>query len=398
MTLRKDIKYKPATLMAHAGINRSSFNEAAEALFLTQGFAYETAELAEKRFDGTDPGFVYSRYANPTNDIFEKRMCALEGAQEARAVASGMAAVANAILCFVKAGDHFVASQAMFGSCRYIIETVLPRFGVEATIIDGSKIENWQMAIRHNTKGIFFETPANPTLNIVDIRAVCDLAHQVGATVIVDNVFATPLYQKPLELGADVVIYSTTKHIDGQGRCLGGIVLSSHDWITREFHDYFRHTGPAMSPFTAWIMLKGLETLPLRVERMTASAAKIAELLANHPAVAQCIYPGRQDHPQADIIAKQMTGGCSVIAFELKGGKHAAFDFCNSLAIPMISNNLGDAKTIITHPATTTHQSVSAEARAQLGISDGLLRFSIGLEDCGDLLADVEQALDRVKT
>lgn len=396
MTLRKNHTYQPATLMVHGGINRSSFNEAAEALFLTQGFVYDNAELAEMRFDGRDPGFVYSRYANPTIDIFEKRMCALEGAEEGRAVASGMAAVANAILCFVKAGDHFVASQAMFGSCRYIIETVLPRFGIESTIIDGSKIENWHKAVRNNTKGIFFETPANPTLNIVDIGAVCDLAHQVGATVIVDNVFATPLYQKPLALGADVVIYSTTKHIDGQGRCLGGIVLSSHDWIINQFQDYFRHTGPAMSPFTAWIMLKGLETLPLRVERMTTSAAKIAELLANHRAVARCMYPGRDDHPQADIIAKQMTGGSSMIAFELKGGKQAAFRFCDSLAIPIISNNLGDAKTIITHPATTTHQSVTAQARAQLGISDGLLRFSIGLEDCGDLLADIEAALDRV--
>lgn len=394
MTLNPDRKYRTATEMVHAGTHRSPYGEVSESLYLTQGFAYPSAEMAEARFDGTDPGFVYSRYANPTTDMFEKRMCVLEGAESARAVASGMAAVANAILCFVKAGDHFVAGRAMFGSCRYIIEHVLPRFGVEVSIIDGSKVENWEKAIRPNTRGIFFESPANPTLEVVDIKAVCDLAHQVGATVIVDNVFATPLYQKPLELGADVVIYSTTKHIDGQGRCLGGMILSSEDWIKENLHDYFRHTGPGLSPFNAWLMLKGLETLPLRVEQMTRSAAKVADLISGHKAVSKCIYPGRADHPQADIVAKQMSGGSTMVAFELKTGKQGAFQFCNHVTIPLISNNLGDTRSIITHPATTTHQSIGPEARAELGVTDGLLRFSIGLEDTDDLLEDVDAALN----
>ncbi|UXM95032.1 O-succinylhomoserine sulfhydrylase [Bartonella sp. HY329] len=397
MTLDPTRKYRAATEMVHGGVTRTQFGEVSEAIFLTQGFTYESAELAENRFNGEDPGFVYSRYANPTNDIFEKKMCIMEGAEEARAVASGMAAVANAILCYVKAGDHVVASRAMFGSCHYIIDTVLRRFGVDVTIIDGAKIENWEKAITPKTSLIFFETPANPTLEIVDIEAVCKIAHNVGAVVVVDNVFATPLYQKPLALGADVVVYSTTKHIDGQGRCLGGAILSSKEWIADNLHNYFRHTGPGMSPFTAWVMLKGLETMPLRVNQMTKSAGAIADLIAEHPAVSKCFYPGRKDHPQADIIARQMTGGSTMIAFELKGGKKSAFEFCNALTIPLISNNLGDVRSIITHPATTTHQSIGAEARAELGVSDGLLRFSIGLEDSDDLLEDVASALNKAK-
>lgn len=394
MTLKPDRNYRTATQMIHAGTMRSPYGEVSEAIYLTQGFAYQTAELAEMRFNGEDPGFVYSRYANPTNDVFEKKMCVLEEAEEGRAVASGMAAVAGAILCMIRTGDHIVAARAMFGSCRYVIETILPRYGVEVSIIDGAHLKNWEEAIRPNTRLVFFETPANPTLEIVDIAGVSKLAHAVGATVVADNAFATPLYQKPLALGADVVVYSTTKHIDGQGRCLGGIILSDADWIAENFQNYFRHTGPAMSPFTAWVMLKGLETMPLRVEQMTRSAARIADLLAQHPAVSRCLYPGRADHPQADIIARQMSGGSTMVAFELKGGKKAAFNFCNALTIPLISNNLGDVRSIITHPATTTHQSVTAEARAELGISDGLLRFSTGLEDTGDLLEDITQALD----
>ncbi|UXN06052.1 O-succinylhomoserine sulfhydrylase [Bartonella sp. HY761] len=397
MTLDPTRKYRAATEMVHGGVTRTQFGEVSEAIFLTQGFTYESAELAENRFNGEDPGFVYSRYANPTNDIFEKKMCIMEGAEDARAVASGMAAVANAILCYVKAGDHVVASRAMFGSCHYIIDTVLRRFGVDVTIIDGAKIENWEKAITPKTSLIFFETPANPTLEIVDIEAVCKIAHNVGAVVVVDNVFATPLYQKPLALGADVVVYSTTKHIDGQGRCLGGAILSSKEWIADNLQNYFRHTGPGMSPFTAWVMLKGLETMPLRVNQMTKSAGAIADLIAEHSAVSKCFYPGRKDHPQADIIARQMSGGSTMIAFELKGGKKSAFEFCNALTIPLISNNLGDVRSIITHPATTTHQSIGAEARAELGVSDGLLRFSIGLEDTDDLLEDVASALDKAK-
>ncbi|RCL01101.1 MAG: O-succinylhomoserine sulfhydrylase [Candidatus Tokpelaia sp. JSC188] len=394
MILKQNRNYRTATQMIHAGTMRSSYGEVSEAIYLTQSFAYQTAGLAEMRFNGEDLGFVYSRYANPTNEIFEKKMCLLEGAEEGRAVASGMAAVSSALLCMTRAGDHVVAARAMFGSCRYVIETILPRYGVEVSIIDGTSLKNWEETIKPGTRLVFFETPANPTLEIVDISEVSRLAHAVNATVIVDNAFATPLYQKPLALGADVVVYSTTKHIDGQGRCLGGIILSNTDWITENFQNYFRHTGPAMSPFSAWVMLKGLETMSLRVEQMTRSAIRIADLIAQHPAVEKCFYPGRADHPQADIIARQMSNGSTMIAFELKNGKKAAFNFCNTLTIPLISNNLGDVRSIITHPATTTHQDVAADARAELGISDGLLRFSTGLEDTNDLLEDIERALN----
>ncbi|MBA8877192.1 O-succinylhomoserine sulfhydrylase [Phyllobacterium myrsinacearum] len=390
-------KLRPATQLVHAGTLRSGFGETSEALFLTQGFVYDTAEAAESRFKGEEPGFIYSRYANPTTDMFEKRMCALEGAEDARATASGMAAVAASILCQVKAGDHVLAAKALFGSCRYIIETLLPKYGVDFTLIDGSKAENWEKAIRPNTKALFLESPTNPTLEIVDIAAVAKIANSVGAKLIVDNVFATPLFQKPLELGAHIVVYSATKHIEGQGRCLGGVILSDKKWIDENLHEYFRHTGPGLSPFNSWIMLKGLETLPVRVRQQTESAAKIADFLADHPAISKVIYPGRADHPQADIIAKQMTGGSTLVAFELKGGKKAAFDFENSLEVVRISNNLGDSKSLITHPATTTHKNLTDEARAELGISDGLLRLSVGLEDADDLIEDFDAALKAAK-
>jgi O-succinylhomoserine sulfhydrylase len=390
-------KLRPATQLVHAGTLRSGFGETSEALFLTQGFVYDTAEAAEARFKGEEPGFIYSRYANPTTDMFEKRMCALEGAEDARATASGMAAVAASILCQVKAGDHVLAAKALFGSCRYIIETLLPRYGVDFTLIDGSKTENWEKAIRPNTKALFLESPTNPTLEIVDIAAVAKIANSVGAKLIVDNVFATPLFQKPLELGAHIVVYSATKHIEGQGRCLGGVILSDKKWIDENLHEYFRHTGPGLSPFNSWIMLKGLETLPVRVRQQTESAAKIADFLADHPAISKVIYPGRADHPQADVIAKQMTGGSTLVAFELKGGKKAAFDFENGLEVVRISNNLGDSKSLITHPATTTHKNLTDEARAELGISDGLLRLSVGLEDADDLIEDFDAALKAAK-
>lgn len=390
-------KLRPATQLVHAGTLRSGFGETSEALFLTQGFVYDTAEAAEARFKGEEPGFIYSRYANPTTDMFEKRMCALEGAEDARATASGMAAVAAAILCQVKAGDHVLAARALFGSCRYIIETLLPKYGVDFTLIDGSKAENWEKAIRPNTKALFLESPTNPTLEIVDIAAVAKVANSVGAKLIVDNVFATPLFQKPLELGAHIVVYSATKHIEGQGRCLGGVILSDKKWIDENLHEYFRHTGPGLSPFNSWIMLKGLETLPVRVRQQTESAAKIADFLADHPAVSRVIYPGRADHPQADIIAKQMTGGSTLVAFELKDGKKAAFDCENGLEVVRISNNLGDSKSLITHPATTTHKNLTDEARAELGISDGLLRLSVGLEDADDLIEDFDAALKAAK-
>src|SRR5690606_35184014 len=331
---------------------RSEFGETSEAIYLTQGFVYDSAEAAEARFKGEQPGFIYSRYANPTVDMFEKRMCALEGAEDARAMASGMAAVAAALLCSVQAGDHVVAARALFGSCRWIIEKLMPKYGIETTLIDGTKIEEWEQAVRSNTKLFFFESPTNPTLEVVDIAAVAAIANSIGARVVVDNVFATPLLQSPLELGAHVVVYSATKHIDGQGRCLGGVVLSDKAWIDEHLHDYFRHTGPSLSPFNAWTLLKGLETLPLRVRQQGESAARIADHLAGHPAVARVIYPGRSDHPQADIIKKQMKGGSTLVCIELKGGKKSAFAFQNALEIVEISNNLGDSKSLITHPAT----------------------------------------------
>lgn len=385
--------WKPQTALVHEGTLRSGFGETSEAIYLTQGFVYDTAEAAEARFKGETPGFIYSRYANPTVDMFERRMCALEGAEDARATGSGMAAVSAALLCSVKAGDHVIAARALFGSCRWVIETLMPRYGIEATLVDGTDITNWEAAVRPNTKLFFLESPTNPTLEVIDIRAVADIANRIGARLVVDNVFATPLQQKPLELGAHIVVYSATKHIDGQGRCLGGIVLSDKKWIDENLHDYFRHTGPSLSPFNAWTLLKGLETLPLRVRQQTESAAKIADFLAESKATARVIYPGRADHPQADIIKKQMSGGSTLICFDLKQGKRAAFAFENALRIIRISNNLGDAKSLITHPATTTHKNLTDEARAELGIGPGTLRLSVGLEDVDDLIDDLDVAL-----
>ncbi|MEM9632718.1 MAG: O-succinylhomoserine sulfhydrylase [Pseudomonadota bacterium] len=388
--------WRPATTLVHGGTTRSPFGETSEALYLTQGFVYNGAEAAEARFNGEDPGFVYSRYANPTVAMFEDRIKALEGAEAARGTASGMAAVNLALMASVKAGDHVIAAKALFGSCRYICETLLPRFGVESTLVDGTDIEQWKAAVRPNTKALFLESPTNPTLEVIDIAAVAEISRNIGARLIIDNVFATPMYQSPLELGADVVVYSATKHIDGQGRCLGGVVLSDEEWITDEVMPFVKHTGPHMSPFSAWVLLKGLETLPLRVARQTESAGQIADFLAGQSKVSRLIYPGRDDHPQADVAKRQMRGGSTMVAFEMAGGKEAAFRFTNALDVIRISNNLGDAKSLITHPATTTHQSIGEEAREELGISDGILRLSIGLEDPQDLLEDVEKALSAI--
>lgn len=393
MSSEKQRNWKPQTTLVHGGSLRSGFGETSESIFLTQGYVYESAESAEARFKGETPGFIYSRYANPTVDMFEKRMCALEGAEDARATASGMAAVTAAILCGLKAGDHIVAARALFGSCRWVVETLAPKYGIEATLVDGTLIENWERAVQPNTKLFFLESPTNPTLEVVDIAAVAALANSIGARLVVDNVFATPMQQKPLELGAHVVVYSATKHIDGQGRCLGGVILSDKKWIDENLHDYFRHTGPSLSPFNAWTLLKGLETLPLRVRQQTETAGKIADFLADQPQVSRLIYPGRADHPQADIVKKQMSGGSTLICFDVKGGKKAAFAFENALRIVLISNNLGDAKSLITHPATTTHKNLTDEARAELGIDDGTLRLSVGLEDADDLLNDIGDAL-----
>ena len=389
----KKRNWKTQTKLVHSGTVRSEFGETSEAIYLTQGYVYATAEAAEARFKGEEPGFIYSRYANPTVDMFEKRMCALEGAEDARATASGMAAVTSAVLCGLRAGDHIVAARALFGSCRWVVETLAPRYGIETTLVDGTDIVNWERAVRPTTRLFFLESPTNPTLEVIDIAAVAGIANSIGARLVVDNVFATPLQQKPLELGAHVVVYSATKHIDGQGRCLGGVILSDKKWISEQLHDYFRHTGPSLSPFNAWTLLKGLETLPVRVRQQTESAAKIADFLAEQATVGRLIYPGRKDHPQADLVARQMDGGSTLVCFDVKGGKRAAFAFENALDIIRISNNLGDAKSLITHPATTTHKNLTDEARAELGIDPGTVRLSVGLEDSEDLIADIDTAL-----
>jgi O-succinylhomoserine sulfhydrylase len=350
-------------------------------------------EQAEARFKGDDPGYIYSRFANPTVAMFERRMALLEGAGAARATASGMAAVAAALIGQLKAGDHVVAARALFGSCLYIVEDLLPRFGVASTLVDGRDLEQWRAAMRPNTRTAFLESPTNPTLELVDIAAVAAIVHERGATLVVDNVFATPLLQHPLQLGADCVVYSATKHIDGQGRTLGGVILASEAFITAHIHNYLRQTGPSLSPFNAWVMLKSLETLPVRIAAQMRSAAKIADYLAGHPGVAQVFYPGRADHPQAALAARQMKGGGTLVTFEVKDGKRGAFRMANALSVIGISNNLGDAKSLLTHPATTTHQRLKPEARAALGIGDGMLRLSVGLEDVDDLIDDLGTAL-----
>jgi O-succinylhomoserine sulfhydrylase len=385
--------WRTATKLVHEGTLRSQFGETSEAIFLNSGYVYASAEQAEARFKGDEEGFVYSRYANPTVAMFEARMCALEGAPAARGTSSGMAAVAASLLCHLKTGDHVVSARALFGSCRYIVEDLLPRYGIETTLIDGRDLKAWEQAVRPNTRAFFFETPTNPVLELVDIEAVSKIAKGAGALVVVDNVFATPLLQRPMQLGADIVVYSATKHIDGQGRCLGGVVLGPEQFIEEKLHNYLKHTGPSLSPFNAWVLLKGLETLPVRVERHCASAASIADSLAARKEVVRVFYPGRADHPQEALAKRQMAGGGPLVALEVKGGKAAAFRFMNALEIFEISNNLGDAKSLVTHPATTTHQRLSPEARAELGISDSSVRLSTGLEDADDLMADLDQAL-----
>lgn len=384
------------TQLVHAGTLRSQFGETSEALFLTQGHIYENAEQCEARFLGEESGFIYARFSNPTVAMFEKRMAAFEGAGAARATATGMAAVTAALSGLLRAGDHVVAAQALFGSCRYVIEEHLPRFGVDSTLVNGTDLAAWQAAIRPNTKVFFLESPANPTLEVIDIEAVAKLAKSIGAKLVVDNVFATPLWQKPLALGADCVVYSATKHIDGQGRCLGGVILASNEFIQTHIHTFLRQTGPAMSPFNAWVLLKALETLPLRIRRQTGTACILADWLADQGQVRKLIYPGRADHPQAEIVRRQMGGPSTLIALELEGGKAAAFRFLNALKIFRISNNLGDAKSLAVHPATTTHQRFTPEARADMGIGDGLVRLSVGLEHPGDLRADLTRALAAV--
>jgi O-succinylhomoserine sulfhydrylase len=382
------------TQLVHAGARRSQYGEMSEAIYLTQGFRYDSAEQAEARFIEAGPDeFIYARYGNPTVRMFEERMAALEGAEDAFATASGMAAVNGALFSQLKAGDHIVSSKALFGSCLYITETLLPRFGVEVSFVDGTDLGQWRAAVRPDTKLVFLETMSNPTLEVIDIAAVAEITHAAGATLVVDNVFATPVFQRSFDLGADVVLYSATKHIDGHGRCLGGIVLGRREFIRGAFEGYLKHTGGALSPFNAWVMLKGLETLDLRCRAQAASADALARAISGHPAVARVIYPGLPDHPQAALVARQMETGGTMIAIDLKGGKGAAFEFLNGLRLVSISNNLGDAKSLATHPATTTHQRLSADQRAALGIGDGLVRISLGLEDPADIAADVTGAL-----
>lgn len=384
------------TRAVHAGIRRSQYGEVAEAIFLTQGFVYETAEQAEARFiKAGEDEFIYARYGNPTVRMFEDRMAALEGAEDGFATASGMAAVNGALMSMLRAGDHVVASRALFGSCLYILEEVLGRFGVSVTLVDGTDLDAWRAAVRPGTKAVFFESVSNPTLEVIDIRAVAGIARAAGARVVVDNVFATPVFSRAIEQGADVVVYSTTKHVDGQGRALGGIVLGTKDFVRKTLEPYMKHTGGAMSPFTAWMMLKGLETMDLRVRAQADGALMLARALDGHPRLARVIYPGLESHPQHGLAMAQTGSGGTVLAIDA-GSREAAFKLLNALEIFVISNNLGDAKSIATHPATTTHQRLSADQKAALGITPGLIRLSVGLEHPDDLLADLKGALDRV--
>ncbi|MEM7469886.1 MAG: O-succinylhomoserine sulfhydrylase [Pseudomonadota bacterium] len=395
MTDRSFDDVSPRTRAVHAGTRRSQYGEVSEAIYMTQGFVYDSAEAAEARFiESGDDEYIYARYGNPTVRMFEDRIAALEGAEDAFATASGMAAVNGALCGALKAGDHVVSGRALFGSCLYILEELLPRWGVEVTFVDGTDLDAWRAAVRDDTKIVFLETVANPTLEVVDLKAVADIAHAKGATVMVDNVFATPVFGHAFRDGADVVIYSATKHIDGQGRCLGGVILGSKDFIRKTAEPYLKHTGGALSPFNAWLMLKGLETVHLRCTAQAESALKLATALHGHNKLANVAYPHLPSHPQYEVAKRQMDKGGTVIALEISGGKAEAFRFLNALKIPVISNNLGDSKSIITHPATTTHQRLSDEQRAALGITDGMLRLSVGLEDADDLLADIKVALD----
>jgi O-succinylhomoserine sulfhydrylase len=385
------------TRLVRGGMARSPYGEMSEALFLTQSFAYPDAGSADARFAGNDPGFIYQRFGNPTTQVFEDRLALLEGAKWCKAQASGMAAVNASLLAILRAGDHLVAGRALFGSCRWIVAELLPRFGIETTFVDAPNLAEWQAAMRPNTKAVLIETPANPLLEITDLQGVADIAHAAGARVVVDNVFATPIYQKPFEHGADVVVYSATKHIDGQGRVLGGAILGNDpDLFENHYRDFLRHTGPAMSPFNAWLLQKGLETLELRVTRQTETAAHLADLVAAHANTRRVMYPGRADHPQADVVARQMTGGSTLLAFDL-GTQEAAWAFLDALKIVDISNNLGDAKSMATHPSTTTHRSVPEDQRLAMGLTPGWVRMSVGLEGKNDLSRDVSRALDRAR-
>ena len=393
MSKSRKKQVRPQTGAVRGGLHRSPFDETSEAIYMTSGYVYGSAEEAEAAFKGDADRFIYSRYANPTVAMFEERLRLIEGAEACMATASGMAAVFAALMSLLKAGDRIVASRALFGSCHFIVNDILPRYGVAHEFVDGADAAQWEAALARPAQAVFLETPSNPALEIIDLKMVSALAHKAGAQVVIDNVFATPLLQRPLERGADVVVYSATKHIDGQGRTLGGAVLGREEFIGGELKTFLRHTGPALSPFNAWVLVKGLETMDLRVDRMCDNALEIARFLEGHNSIRRVLYPHLDSHPQAKLARKQMRKGGSIVSFELAGGKADAFRFLDALEVIDISNNLGDSKSLITHPATTTHQRLAAEERERLGITDGLVRLSVGLEDVEDLKEDIARAL-----
>jgi O-succinylhomoserine sulfhydrylase len=386
-------KLKLETQMVRGGTIRSNFGETSEAIFFNSGFAYNSAEIAESRFNGEAPGYVYSRYLNPTLEMLEKKLALLEGSEKACVMASGMAAVFASIMCQVKAGDHFIASKVLFGSCYHIATKILPNYGIEVTLVDGTDSKAWERAFKKNTKVVFIETPANPTMEIVDIKMVAKLCKKHKASLIIDNIFASPYCQKSLELGADIVVYSTTKHMDGQGRSLGGCVLGTEHFIKEILLPFHRHTGPALSPFNAWIVLKSLETFALRMERHCFNAEKIAQFLEKHKKIKRVLYPTLKSHPQYEVGRKQMNKGGAMLAFEINGNKKATFAFMNKLQLIDISNNLGDSKSLLTHPATTTHSNIAREEQEKIGITESMCRLSVGLENVDDLIDDLTQAL-----
>lgn len=386
-------EYRPATKLVRGGLTRSQHKETSEAIFMTSGFVYDSAEEADMRFAGTSPGYLYGRYANPTTRIFEERLAELEGAEECLGVSSGMAAVNAAVLANLKTGDRVIGARAMFGSCLWIFDTLLPKLGIDVEWVDGEDLDQWRAAAKKPVKLALIETPSNPLLGAVDIAAVAEIVHSAGGWLICDNVFASPVLQKPLSFGADLVVYSTTKHIDGQGRSLGGAILGDKAKIDESIREFIRHTGPALSPFNAWLCAKGLETIDLRVNQQCANAAKIADALAKHPKIEKLFYPGRDDHPHRAVHKKQMSAGGTLVAFDVKGGRQGAWGFLDKLELFDISNNLGDAKSLATHPQTTTHRRLTEEARAHIGVTPATIRMSVGLEDAQDLIDDAIQAL-----
>jgi len=388
--------WRPRTVLTHSGLQRSQFEETCEAIYMTSGFVYQSAEEAEEAFKNQGARYVYSRYANPTIAMFEERLRLLEGAEAVRGTSSGMAAVFASMACFLKAGDRVVASRALFGSCLYIIQEILPRYGIKSELVDGADLDQWRDALKPGVKAVFCESPSNPGLELVDLKAVAELTHQAGGVLVVDNVFASPLLQKPLELGADIVVYSATKHIDGQGRSLGGAVLGSAKYVNESLAPFLRHTGPALSPFNAWILVKGLETMDLRVRQSCDSALKVAQFLERHPRASRVRYPGLESHPQHALARRQMSGFGTVVTLNVGKNKAETFRFLNALKLARISNNLGDSKSLVTHPATTTHRTLKPDERERLGITDALIRYSVGLEDPDDLIDDLDQALKAV--